>query len=504
MQGGNLGTRRSCAIANAFPDGWGKIPDNPLIAASIAALFKGGSGARSLMGGWSPDDEGRLTYGHIGKRGGRILVSLDQDAVLAGEGKTDLDSQWSFVERVSPLTVDVLLAVLAQICAPGVDNGSNRPLAAPVPIAARAILGYKGLQRWGAEGAALRRRVDEEIVRLHGLRFDIRGLPGWDPDQRRWNARGVSVDGDRLFDIVDSTIARSTRKGDPVRSETVWLARAGQWAHGWMNSQAGVRLGAVPQQVLEFDHRRNRGSAVLAKKIGLDTVVLWDTMPSRNSRGRRIGDLLEDIGELPRLDVRSGRWGARMRDRFDWAILTLQETGVLGVVVWPMGYEAHGADRGKGWVETWLASTIVLNRPGAFGAYYIESARDLPRQRRARKTGSGLSELRRGLAIRAMRIERDVSQARLARELGISAAYLSQIENEKRMVSRAMLARIAGWVRRNGEAENGGERRPGAVVTIETGNKRWQSTADKKLQAAGRQYPRIPATGTSIGKDERT
>ena len=52
MQGVDPAGRGSFKLANAFPDGWGKIPNNPLVAAAIASLFKGGSGARSLMGGY--------------------------------------------------------------------------------------------------------------------------------------------------------------------------------------------------------------------------------------------------------------------------------------------------------------------------------------------------------------------------------------------------------------------------------------------------------------------
>jgi transcriptional regulator with XRE-family HTH domain len=503
MQGGNPETRHSCTIANAFPDGWGNIPDNPLVAASVAALFKGGRGARSLTGGWS-SDEGRLTYRHIGESGGGVVVSLDPDAVRASEGDADLDSQWSFVEGICPLTVDVLLAVLAQTCAPGTDNESKRPLLASITVTARAILGYKGLQRWGAEGVALRRHVDQEIVRLHGLRFDVGRIRAGDPGPGRWNADGVSVNAGRLFDIVDSTIVFSTRKGSTERSETVWLTRVGEWAQGCMESRAESRLTAVPRQVLELDHRRNRGSAVLAKKIGLNVMMLWGAMRRRESLDRRISELLADTGELPGRDLRGSRWGARMRSRLDEAVVMLQDRGVLGVVEWPTGIEPGTARRITGWVETWLTGRIVLHRRDVLENCYAEAAKHFREKREAGKTTSGPIELRRGSVIRTIRISRNVSQGRLAGELGISAAYLSQIENDKRMASRAVLGRIAGWVRANGDIGRGSERGPGAVATIESVNK-WRQAADgKKQQVARSRTLQDPATGASIGKDDRT
>ncbi len=491
MKGGNQGTRRFPSIANAFPGGWGRIPDNPLIAASVAALLKGGCGARSLTGGWSPDREGRPTYPYIDEDGGRIVVSLDPDAVLASEGDTGPAGQWSFVAGISALTIDVLLAVLAQICAAGA--GGEPEHARRIPVTARAILGYKGLRRWGAEGAALRRRVDHEIVRLQGLRFDV-----------RLAAEGVSVDGDRLFDAVDSAVVRAARKGSPAQPETVWVMRPGQWSRWWMNARTGARFVAVPQQVLEFDHRPNRGSAVLAKKIGLNTVVLWGGMRPPRSLDRRIGDLLADIGELPGRESRGGGWGARMRGRLDAAILKLQETGVLGVVEWPAGYAQGPTDHGRGRAETWLAGRVVRNRPEMTDDCRTEAAGRPRRTHGAGGTASGQLELRRGSVIRAIRIAREISQRRLAGELGISAAYLSQIENERRMASQAVLRRIAGWVRANGGAGRGGQHVPGAIVAIESVGRWRQATAGKKKQVAGSRFAQVPVTGTPIGKDERT
>jgi len=504
VKGVNLGTECSRTISGAFPDGWGRIPDNPLVAASVAALFRGGRGARALADGWSSGREGRLTYRRVAEDDIQIVVSLDPDAVLTSEGSASLAGQWSYVERISPLTIDVLLAVLAQLCAPCTVNDSKHPSPPPVPITARAILGYKRLQRWGAEGAALRRRVDSEIVRLQALRFDIRPIAACGPGLGRRNTQGVSADGDRLFDIVESTIVRTARSGSAARFEPVWTVRAGRWARWWMNTGAGVRFGAVPRPVLEFDHRRNRGPAVLAKKIGLGAAALWGGMRSRGSLDRRIGDLLADIGELPRRDARGGRWGARMRDRFDAAMLILQETGVIGRVEWPAGYQPGHVAHGRGWVDTWLASMIVLDLRGSLGSRGIDAATPLRANRHASKAGREIAELRRGPVIRAMRLERDVSQRRLADELGISAAYLSQIENQRRLVSRTVLGRIAVWLRTNRGVDPGGQRPPTVIAMIESGAAERQTAWGIERQAAGSRFARIPATGAPAGKDDHT
>jgi DNA-binding XRE family transcriptional regulator len=485
-------------MVNAFPDGWGGIPNAPLIAASIAALFHGGPGARAMAGGWSPDHEGRLQYRHTCPGGDQISISFDSVTLPAGEGDAGLDSQWSIVERFSPLTVDVLLAVLARTCGPWADRRSKDP----IPVTARAVLCDKGLQRWGAEGESLRQRVDEEIARLQGLRVDVPRLPAPDRKLRHPEFGHESAAGGRLLELVEPATVGAARDRGPARPDTVWFMRLGPWSRIPADSCAGNGLVAVPQRILEIDHRRNRGSAVLAKKIGLDALMLWDAMPSRGPLDRRIGDVLEAVGELPRTDARSVSWGARLNNRLGQAIRMLQEMGILGGVSWPAGFQPGGADRARGWVDSWLACRIVFDRPIDHGASRTWAAARLHKGRRARATAPGPAQLRRGSAIRAMRLERDISQSRLARELGVSAAYLSQIENERRMVSRAMLARIAGWVRRNGEIERGGDNNSGVVATIGSGNGGRRTVVEQQETGSG--IRKAPAAGTSIGKEDRT
>jgi hypothetical protein len=62
------------AVPPAFSDERGTIPANPLIAAGMAALWKGGPKARYLQGGWQASETGRPLYQHRGRKGGRILV----------------------------------------------------------------------------------------------------------------------------------------------------------------------------------------------------------------------------------------------------------------------------------------------------------------------------------------------------------------------------------------------------------------------------------------------
>jgi len=501
MKGGTQRTGRSREIANAFPEGRGRIPDGPLIAASVAALFKGGDRARSLIGGWSADDRGQPIYRHVQGDGDQIVVSVDLcDAPPEGSGA---DGQWALVEGISPLTIDVLFAVLAQSCVK-VPDGPPLVRLDPAQVSARAILGYKALGQWGAEGAALRRRIDSEITRLNSLRFIIHRWRGEGQMSKGSSAGGATDKRYRLFDVFESRVARTARTTFADRSEIVWTIRLGRCSCVVNDHCEELRFVSVPQLLLRLDHRENRGSAVLAKKIGLLVSVLQGGPGHTGSLQWQVSELLENIGELPRPDARGDRWGARMRDRLARALLLLQEDGVVGSLSWPVGSETDSNDRNKGWVAAWLKSSVLIDRPFAAAADRGASLVHPPAMQRAGKSAAGLLELHRGSVIRAMRTERKISQYRLACELGISAAYLSQIENERRMVSRALLGRIASWASESREGKCSQSEKPAAVASLERASGAWTKKIGRRSRyTVGGMILQATVPCRPAGKDEQ-
>ena len=71
---------RKVRVPSAFSEGIGKIPNNPVIAAAVAAMLNGGPRARYLKGGWRDGDDGTPIYRLYGRKGGciSITVALDQ------------------------------------------------------------------------------------------------------------------------------------------------------------------------------------------------------------------------------------------------------------------------------------------------------------------------------------------------------------------------------------------------------------------------------------------
>ena len=444
------GRRSSLYMPNAFPEGRGRIPNNPLVAAALAAIMKGGPAARVLLGGWCEGPDGSPVYQHIGSRGGRILVYVDRGGAfdLPINGTNDA---WEVIENLNPLTVDVALAVLAQLCEPSIGDKSKYPFHQSVRITANTILKYVAIRRWGQERRLLRKRVATEMKWLQSLRFTIDKYPAWDPAIGRWNPRGVSAEGDQLFTAVSEHIFQPSYHGDHRRKDMCWQVRAGYWAQWWMNTQGKVWLGPMPQALLKLDHRENRASSALAKKIGQQTTLLWGAIRSEMVLERRIERLLESVGELPVPEERGGHWAGRVRDRFDEALMTLQEGGIFGSVRWAHGYGPGDMDRAKGWVRRWLSAGLQIALPGPAFGIKIKPGKAprkwLPRRktRWQRKPSSGKQEVS-GADIRGARTEARWSQKTLAGDLGISVSYLSQIENDKRQPSKKLTYKLKAWV----------------------------------------------------------
>lgn len=430
-------------VPEAFPGQSGRLPNNPLVAAGMGAIWKGGPKARSLVSGWRSNDSGRPIYQHTGGSGGRILA-YPNPVSKADDPIPTTETLWNYVEKLNPFTADVAFAVLAQLCEPSVGDKPKYPLVESVRITADAILHYKGIQRWGMERRLLQERVFQEMERLKALHFDVERWPGFDSDSQRWKQRGESWQGDRLFDIVKVEAYQQSLFGEKEVVEVSWLVRAGQWAYWWLNAQGRVYIARMARVLLELDHQ----GAALAKKLGQRIVLLGGAIRTSGALELRIDHLLEDIGELPNSDNRGTNWANRTRDRFDNSMFTLKNAGVFSDVSWPNGSGPDDPDRTKGWVVRWLAAKVCIILPEAPPELPKDQPQALPSPKPSRRNQKKLepSRLIDGPALRKARVERRWSQQTLASHLGISVTYLSLVETGKRPPSTELARKIRAWL----------------------------------------------------------
>ena len=274
----------------------------------------------------------------------------DMDAALEGEAAPpNVEALWSFVEDLNPLTADVAFAVLAELCSPGENRGTESALIQSTEITVDQLL-----QRLGGANRsnrkALMRAIAAEMARLRVLAFAVEGYPVFDSATRQWHPTGVSWSGDRLFDVVEIR-----GKG---RDDVRWIVRAGQWAYWWLNPEGRYWVGELSTALVETKGRNGQAEAI-EKKLGRRLTLLSIALRHPPVIVRRIDRLLADVGELPLPEVRTGHWAGRTRDRLERALSSLQSNGVLKSVTWPDGYGSNDLRVGR-WVEDWLSARVRI------------------------------------------------------------------------------------------------------------------------------------------------
>jgi hypothetical protein len=283
-----------------FDDGAGvaTAPDHPALRALVGALMCAGPGAAAA--GWRQGEGCAQVIQRVGLEPVRVSLRAE-----SGE------AAWREVCAITPLALDVLTVLIDRF---EVDGGEVRL------VRCADILAAKGCRRWGEERHALEEQIGRELARLGQITVGPAEQPMF----------SVTPVGDQPTSFVVSL--------DPLVGE-LWAA-------------APVRR--LSRRVLAFDHRSNRGADVLAKKLGI-----YFSLAIANGRPvvRSVRGLLKAVGALH--EVSGGARGGRIADRFEEALLRLEESGLFAAV-----YRGASASdqpsRIKGWVKRWLDAELVI------------------------------------------------------------------------------------------------------------------------------------------------
>jgi len=445
-------------VPNAFQNGMALVPNNPVIAAGLRAIFKGGPKARTLLGGWSQIGR-RVLYRQF-HRSGRGEIRYYPEFPTSGQNSVEsAETLWDFVEQINPFTADVALAILAQLCDPSAGNRPKFPLRQSVLINSDAILRYKGIQKYGKDRRVMEKRIHDEMERLRTLHFDLQRYPV------PWNKKGFKYQGDRLFDIVKVETYQLQIFDKEEIIETAWSVRAGQWAEHFFNTeQERVWTSRMAKAPIEMDHRNQRKTAQVAKKIGyLLLTVPGGTAHLNHPVMRRIDRILEEIGELPAPEHRTKDWAGRMRDTLMKAWETLLDAGLIKNLKFPDGFGFGDTDRTKGWVADWLCSKVVILTPEAvpephrspsgtnvkapqaqLGKYRRRMTRQIRKKPANLQLQVGTPAFRK--RIRNACQERYITQKSLARILSVAPSTLSNILRGHDLPSLELAEKLHKWL----------------------------------------------------------
>ncbi|WP_207801850.1 hypothetical protein [Phenylobacterium hankyongense] len=281
-----------------------RLPNHAVVSALFGAMMAAGPNAGDC--GWR-------TAGQSVSNVQRIGLSWLEVRLEAAH----VDDAWLALRGVSPLCVDVLALLMS-----GPSEGGPAGVRL---IRAADILEAKGYRRWGDERRGLERQLACEMLILRRL--------------------SAGLAGELLFKLSPLDAGGCDFVYEP-----------GAWLNTLLQSAPPQFLDA---RILRFDHRANRGADVLAKKLA---VHLTCSTAARGSAVRTVRSLLQSAG-VPRQDLASRRGrGGRLVDRFDEAVLRLQEHGLFQLRYRGRPSTGAPADRVKGWVREWLDTEMAIRR----------------------------------------------------------------------------------------------------------------------------------------------
>lgn len=428
------------------------IPTNPQIEAGFRAIWGGGRKWRA-KGIWTMDQEaGTASVSHKTQKGGEVIVWVDPK-LEAHAAIWTMQQIEAFIEGLSPLTADVALAVLAAL-----GKAPRAPMLEPVRIDADDIIRMKGIDAWGKNRDALRVQIEAEMENLQRLKFEVHKLPAPDPETGRWNPKGYSWTNDRLFDIVKVEEYQKTLFGDREVVAVKWTVRAGQWAYYFLSPQARRWVCGMSQVLLALSHREDRRTEVLAKKIGQYVMMHTWRLGLGQPLTWTIGTLCKGIGEAPEQEEKPGRF----REAFEQALELLAKSGVFSQVIYPDGYW-EDTERYRGWVQRWLKYEITFVLPSvtelereieARKIKQLQEAKQKKPTRRRRPRPRPTAGTIDGRQVRLAREQRNIRQEELARYLGISRRYLSDIENQKVLPGPKVAQKLKAWFEQTQQAQD--------------------------------------------------
>lgn len=226
----------------------------------------------------------------------------------------------------------------------------------------------------------------------------------------------------------------------------------------------GRQTALLSARAVQYDPYRHKWEKRLARYLSWQ----WRIQAGHGdySRPYRVATLIEAAGE-----ELNTRYPAKTRDRMEEALDRLQEDGVIAAWHYDAGRWNEKLAELRGWGQSWLQATILLEPPEAIREAYKSIESHAPKSSKSVKAASRkpveISETAFGLpsisnvvpvhkasvvnnrSIKERRKKLGLSQSQVAEQLGITAAYLSGLERDLERPSNDLQKRIKQWLENN-------------------------------------------------------
>jgi len=317
-----------------FHDDIAPLPNNSVVNVAARAIMSGGEGFAHKADGWRLRGDG-LEYKVPFPKAGMILITLEDREPAA------------LVQSFNVFTLDVLVAVLGQVCFTYCKNRTSNPLIQRSTITARQILRYKGTRSYGAKRWALIEKVNEEMIKLGKLRIDVRRNTTKNPE----NYKGSL--------LILEPVKRDFNKFTQQYTVTSWRVQPGKWAAYDMSQDRYEFIGKLNHRILRYDHRQQRSAQAFAKKL---MYVLF-TAPGGThyliqGAKKSLAGYLKLIGEYYETDDGHRKLRSRNLQRLGEAIDFLVGQGMITTSM-PGGVTDYIKGRSRPWHLQHTLGTVI-------------------------------------------------------------------------------------------------------------------------------------------------
>lgn len=335
---------------------------------------------------------------------------------------------WKQVETLSELDVDVFDA----LCSFFISSANHQQDV--IEIKLQDLLVIRGIKakksgngRRGGYEAEQVRQIFKSLSIIQDIWTDFNQVTVY----KKGKSMEIALDG-RTFIFLDKHHqVTNITEHDPTQSIYFTVDKVfSEFLRG-----SGRQIALLPIEVLQYNPHQEKWE----KKISRYLSWRWRTQARKEDYQQpyKIGTLLEAIG----IEINE-RTPSRTRERFEQALDRLQDDRLIAAWEYIDWDEAIAINHG--WARIWKNTRIVITPPETIKKQYQSIARNGKVQLNSHKKNEQDKNL--GLQLKNHRKKLGLTLVQAAKELDISAVYVSMIERGKRIPSKKVANQIINWI----------------------------------------------------------